>query len=109
MTISQALLSLNNFPIPDLFIEKVGIERGLIVEDSYTLEIGNSESFELATADVYLWLSKHANITEQEVSINNLQSIKESFLDLANSIYSKYNDPKFNGRTYGFIGENYNG
>lgn len=109
MTISQALISLNSYPIPDLFIEKVGIERGLIITDDYTLEISTTKEFELATADCYLWLSKQPSIVEQEVGINQLGSIKESFLDLANAIYAKYNDPKFSGRTYGFIGENWNG
>jgi len=109
MTISQALISLNSFPIPDLFIEKVGVERDLTITEDYTSAIAVSSAFELATADVYMWLSKQPSIVEQETGINQLGNIKDSFIDLANAIYAKYNDPKFTGRTYGFIGENFNG
>lgn len=110
MTISQALISLNTFPIPDLFIDKVGIERGLVITDDYTLEIGQSKSFELATADVYMYLyTQLSSLKEQEVSFGQDAATKENFFSLANAIYAKYGDPKFSGINYGFIGENFNG
>ena len=110
MTISQALISINNYPIPDLFVEKVGIERGLSVSDDYTLEVAGSEAFELATADVYMYLyTQLSSLSEQEVSFGQDAETKENFFSLANNIYSKYNDPKFSGIVYGFKGESYNG
>lgn len=109
MTVSQALKSINVFPIPDLFIEKVGVDRVLDIAATYTAEISGSGSYELALADVYMYLYRQPGITEQEVGINNTQAIKQGFLESANKIYEKYSDPNFSGGTYGFIGDKFNG
>ena len=76
---------------------------------TYTAEIAATPAYELATADVYMYLYGQPSITEQEVGINNTQAIKQGFLDAANRIYGKYGDPKFSGGTYGFIGDKWNG
>lgn len=109
MTISQALISLNSFPIPALLIEKVGIERGLTVSEDYTLAIGESQSFKLATADVYFWLSTHADFSEQEVRFSQQEAIKKQFAKMANDIYLEFDDPKYSGVKYGYVGDEWNG
>jgi len=109
MTVSEALKSLNVFPISDLFIEKVCTDRELGPTTTYSKIIGLGQAFELATADVWFYLSKHPSIVEQEVGINNAISIKQDMLDKANQIYAKYEDSGFTGFTYGMIGENWNG
>lgn len=109
MTVQEALQSINTFPVDTLFIEKVCTDRELGLTDTYTKTIGESQAFELATADIWFWLSKHPSIVEQEVGINNAQAIKQDMLDKANQIYDKYDDPGFTGFTYGFIGEDFNG
>ena len=109
MTVSEALQSINSFPIPDLFIEKVGIDRVLDITVDYTAAISITSAYELATADVYLFLYGQPSITEQEVGINNTQAIKQGFLDIANGIYASYDDAKFTGGKYGFIGGSWNG
>ena len=106
MTISQALLSVNTYPIPDLLIEKVGIERGLTVTDDYSLEVSKSDSFKLAMADVYMYLYTSPDFSEQEVSFT--QADRDSFYSLAQAIYAELNDPKFVGLKYGFVGESFN-
>lgn len=109
MTISESLISLNSFPIPASLIEKIGIERELTITDEYTLVISESQSYKLATADVYMWLYSQPSITEQEVGINQAIAIKKGLLDLANAIYKEYDDPKYSGKgRYGFVGENFN-
>ena len=109
MTISEALISLNSFPIPALQIEKVGIDRGLTVTEDYNQTISTSQSYELATADIYMWLYGQPVLKEQEISISQAESIKKGFLDFANGIYKKYDDPKYTGDTYGFVGDSFNG
>lgn len=109
MTISESLISLNPFPIPSSLIEKIGIERELTVTEDYTLVVSQTQAYELATADVYFWLSKQPILKEQEVSISQATEIKQQFLDDANAIYKKYDDSKYTGKgTYGFIGESFN-
>jgi len=104
MTIYQALTSVTNYPVPALFIERVGIDRGLNITEDYT---GLNQSIELAIADVYLYLYTSPDLKEQEVSIT--QSDRDNYLKLANQIYGKYDDPKFTGIRYGYIGESFNG
>jgi len=103
MTIAQALQSLNTYPVDALFIEKVGIDRGLDITADYVF----SEAYELATADIYMYLSTQPSISEQETSINNAISVKKAFADMANEIYGKYGDDKYTGIDYGFNGEDY--
>jgi len=108
MTIADALQSLNTYPIADNYVEKVCIERELTCTEEYTKSIGDSQSFELASADMYFYLSNHPSIVEQEAGINNALAIKENMLEIALTIYGKYGDPKATARSYGFRGESFN-
>lgn len=107
MTVLDALSSINTYPIPVNTIEKICIDRGLTSSDPYTKEIGESEAYELANADVLLYLYTAPDLKEQNVSIT--QGDRDNFLSSANFIYGKYEDPKFTGITYGFIGDSFNG
>lgn len=106
MTILQALQSFNVYPIPVDAVERICIERGLTSSDDYTIDISTSQAFELAGADVYMYLYGSFDLREQSVSLS--KSDKDVFLNLANSVYAKYDDPKFNGGTAGFVGEDWN-
>jgi hypothetical protein len=109
MTIVQVLLSINTYPIPDNTAERICIDRGLVGSDAYTQAMGQTQAFELATADIYWYLSKQPSLTEQEVGINQALQMKKDFLDAANEIYARYTDSKLSGTSFGFVGENYNG
>lgn len=109
MTIAEALKAINIYPITDNTIEKICIDRGLDHTAEYTQTIGQSDAYILATADTYFYLGTAPNIVEQEVGINSAIAIKKKLCDEADKIYGGYDDPKFSGNTYGFVGENYNG
>jgi hypothetical protein len=109
MTIYDSLASANTFPIPSNTIEKICIDRGLDMEIEYSLVISTSQAYELALADLYVWLAMTPNVAEQEVSISNAEKVKDSLLRKADQIYGKWGDEKFSGMSYGFIGEDYNG
>ncbi len=109
MTISEALVSLNSFPIPDNSIEKILIDRELTGSTEYTVTISTSQAFRLASADTFMWLHDSPNLVEQEVGINQAVSIKQDLMEKANLIYGEFDDPKFTGKTFGFVGEDYNG
>lgn len=109
MTILEALQSINTFPVDELYLQKVCLDRVLTYFDAYTKVIGESEAFQLAMADTWFWLAHHPSIVEQEVGINNAQAIKENMLNKANQIYKEYDDPNYSGKTYGFVGESFNG
>lgn len=107
MNISEALLSLNNYPIPSTVIDKILVDRALDGSTEYNLTISESDAFNLATADIYYWLYSCPNFAEQE--INFTITDRDNFLSVANKIYLELDDPKFIGIKYGFIGEDYNG
>lgn len=109
MTIFEALKSLNTFPIQDNAIERICVNRGLISTELYDSAVAISQSFELAIADILMYLHDAPSIVEQEVGVNNAISIKREMMEAANKIYVKYNDSKLLGNVYGFIGENWNG
>ena len=109
MTISEALVSLNSYPIPANSIDKILIDRALVGDSDYDTTVGSSQAFRLASADTFMWLSEAPNLVEQEVGVNSAIAIKENLKDKANQIYGEFGDAKFTGKTYGFVGENYNG
>lgn len=107
MNILSALLTICIYPIPTDVIQKICIERGLNPSDIFTLLIAETQAFQLAKADVYLWLFTSPDIKEQEIAFT--QADRDNFLYLANVIYYAWDDPKFSGNNYGFVGENFNG
>lgn len=108
MTITESLISLNTFPVPANAIEKICVDRELTGTDTYTKATGETQNYELAMADTYLWLYDSPNIAEQQVSISQLAEVKSTLLKRANQIYAKYEDPKFRGAKFGYVGENFN-
>jgi len=109
MTVLESLLSVNIYPVPVNVIERICVDRTLTSSSTYTKELGASQAFRLAYADILKWLHDAPSIVEQEVGINNAISIQKDMLDEANGIYAEYDDPKFSGKIIGFIGENWNG
>ena len=103
MTISESLISLSNYPIPNSTVEKICVIRGLDRTAEFT---DSSQDYELAEADVYIFLHASPDLKEQEISFS--QDDRDRFLILANYIYGKYDDPKFSGVKYGFVGDEWN-
>ena len=108
MIISEALASLNIYPIPVNTIDKICIDRALVSSEEYTITVVKTQAYELAEADTYRWLGIAPNVVEQAAGVNAAIAIKKEMLALANHIYGKYGDDKFDGEIYGFIGEDYN-
>lgn len=109
MTISEALIALNIYPIPGITIDKFIIDRELTGTNEYTKIIGGSQGFQLASADIWMWLHDSPSIVEQEVGINSAIAIKQNLKDRANSLYHLYEDSKFSGKLVGNRGEAWNG
>ena len=108
MTVAESLKSINIYPIPDSAVEKICTDRGLTLTDEYTKTIGESEAFQLATADTYFFLAINPNIVEQAVGISFAADEKKRLKAEADKIYGEFDDPKFDGGTYGFKGDEYN-
>lgn len=108
-TIAQALRGLGKFPLDDSTLEVIAANRELTLTDNYTKTIGESQSYKLAKADVYMTWYRDPNIREQDIALTFDVETKEGLRNLADKIYLEFDDENFSGRKCGFIGENWNG
>lgn len=92
LTIKQALKTISSYPIAENAIGVVLIERCLKADETFTQEVAKSESYELAKADVLMFLVGAANISEggYSISVSDVSAMKSQ----AMSIYRKYGDSK---------------
>jgi hypothetical protein len=107
MTIAESLAALNAYPIQANFIESTCLKRGLtstgtLIQGTFALQ-----SYNLAIADVLVWLYNAPNLGEQQISIS-LQE-RRNLLERANKIYGLYEDEEATGGVCGFVGESFNG
>jgi hypothetical protein len=85
MTIAESLAALN-----------------ALIQGTFALQ-----SYNLAIADVLVWLYNAPNLGEQQISIS-LQE-RRNLLERANKIYGLYEDEEATGGVCGFVGESFNG
>lgn len=104
-TIKQALKGVTNYPVQDDTLQGIALCRGLSLESEATAEVLNSESYALATADIYSWLAIAPNVSEGGVSFSFTQREKETFRSVARSIYQTYGINKPGIVTYGNKGD----
>lgn len=90
MTILEALKSTASYPVPDNTVNMILIKRGLSGTDTLDATVANGKAFELSYADVLLWLSSSANISEGGFSIS--LSEKANLTKIASGIYSKWGE-----------------
>lgn len=84
MTIIEALKSGVHYPLSSNTFIRIATQRG-IVNDEFTTEVANSNSFKGALADLLYEIVIVPNISEGGVSIS--YSDKKVILDRANSLY----------------------
>lgn len=87
MTNLEALSASCNYPVDELKLQKILIDRGVSEAGTYT---GTYREFELATADLYILLVTSANVTEGDLQISSTD--KSNFIKLASGIYTKYGE-----------------
>jgi len=107
MTISQSLAALNAYPISTDFIESTCLRRELVSSETMIKGTFALQSYNLAIADILVWLYNAPNLGEQQISIS-LQE-RRNLLERANKIYALYEDGEATGGVCGFVGEDFNG
>ncbi len=89
MTLLEAIkCGVSNFPIPKQTIEMVALARGVAINDVATVEILQSKEYRLMEADVKMWIALSANISQGDISVDNLVTTKELFKAQANAVYN---------------------
>jgi hypothetical protein len=87
MTVKEALLSIVNYPVPVSAIENIADARELVLTDVITKEMRSSNSYRLAQADLFTWVSFAPNISEGGISVDMLYSDRKELREKADMIY----------------------
>jgi hypothetical protein len=85
MTYLEALTAATNYPVNQLKLQKILIDRGITDTDNYQ---GPTREFELATADLYVLLVTSVAVSEGDFSVEDTD--KASLTTLAGNILTKY-------------------
>ncbi len=64
MTIAESLQGITMYPIPQATLESIAVARGIAIDQTVTQTILKSGNYNLAKADVLIWLSFAPNISQ---------------------------------------------
>ena len=102
----EALKSVNAYPIPLRTLMETAERRGVSLTADATLESLQGKEYNLARADLLLWLSIAPNITQGGQSYSFTDEQRKDLKRQANDIYSVF-EPKSNAgcATFGYKGD----
>ncbi|MFA5849945.1 MAG: hypothetical protein WC833_08680 [Bacteroidales bacterium] len=107
-TIYDALKSITSYPVPALTIRMICRVRGLDTNAEFTTETYNTKSYQLALADLMMWISKAPNVSENDVDFNMLVTDREVMRAKAQTIYRDWGDSAYQAESkvkYGYKGD----
>lgn len=88
----EALRGLNAYPIPQPTLEEVAVRRGLHLTDEATRELLSSKAYQLATADILMWLSLAPNVSQGGQSYALTDGQRKQLEARANEIYRQHGE-----------------
>lgn len=107
-TVLDTLIGISAYPIPHRTLDGVAQGRGLTLSDNVTVDLLRGVAYNLARADLYLWLSTAPDISQGGQSYSFTDEQRADFRRRAYSLYGDYGDgadvttPK---TVYGYKGE----
>lgn len=107
-TVSDALMSIANYPVPMRVIGVACTRRGLDIDDVISPEIMSGRCFQLAKADILMYLFRAPNVSQGGQSYSFDTAQRQMFKRMANGIYARFGDEENedgrNGGVYGYKG-----
>ena len=98
-TVLESLKGINAYPIPQRTIVNTAEYRGLNLDDDATQEVMRAGNYNLAQADLLMWLSQGG----QDYSFTDEQRVQ--FRNRANALYDQYEEETVKHKpTYGYKG-----
>lgn len=86
-TILDTLRGINAYPIPLRTLVEIAEQRGVPLANDATQDILSDRSYQLAKADLYLWLSIAPNITQGGQSYSFTDEQRRILRQQANALY----------------------
>lgn len=104
-TVLEALKGVNAYPIPLRTLSEVAEGRGISLTEESTKDVLESRGFNLAKADLLLWLSLAPNITQGGQSYSFSDEQRVQLRNRANALYAEYDEDKPENKTiFGYKG-----
>ena len=90
MTILESLRGINAYPIPCGAIASVAESRQLPLDDRATGDVLAGAAYNLARADIFLWLSTAPDVSQGGQSYSFTDEQRASFRSIAYSLYREW-------------------
>ena len=89
-TILESLKGVNAYPVPLRTLVETAERRGLKLTDEATREAMGKADYNLAVADILLWLAFAPNITQGGQSFSFTDEQRQQFRQRANALYEAF-------------------
>lgn len=89
-TVLESLKGVNAYPIPLRTLTSVAGKRGLQLTADATQEIQKSKAYNLAVADLLMWLSDAPDVSQGGQSYSFTDEQRKEFRNRANSLYRDF-------------------
>ena len=106
MTVYESLLAVSAYPIPERVIQATALKRAVSLDGTADEATLKSNSYRLATADLYVWLYFAPNVSQGGQSYSFTDEQRKLWLKQAMAIYEELEDDALNalGTQYGYMG-----
>lgn len=104
MTIYEALRGINAYPIPTRTLDEICTRRGLDGAAEAAVADLTSSTFNLAKADVLVWLSYAPNVSQGGQSYNFTDEQREKFRQEAAALLDEFGEDEQLRTRYGYKG-----
>ena len=86
-TVLEALKGVNAYPVPLRTLTAIADKRGLSLTTEATQEVQKSKEYNLAVADLLMWLSIAPDVSQGGQSYSFTDEQRKQFRNRANSLY----------------------
>ena len=90
VTVLESLKGVNAYPIPLRTLTTIADKRGLSLTTEATQEVQKSREYNLAVADLLLWLSVAPDVSQGGQSYSFTDEQRREFRNRANSLYRDF-------------------
>lgn len=104
LTIQQSLKSGSSYPTPQRVLDRIAAARGLDLSAVCEKDTYLTKEYQLAEADLLIWLSNAPNVSEGGVTFSFSADDKRSMKQTANSVYTLF-DVAPKGTIFGYKGD----
>ena len=89
-TVLEALKGVNAYPVPLRTLTAIADKRGLSLTTEATQEVQKSKEYNLAVADLRMWLSIAPDVSQGGQSYSFTDEQRKQFRNRANSLYDDF-------------------